>query len=52
MRGDINKLMKQAQKMQQEMVRVQEELKTMKVQAQAGGGVVEGKSRVTSSWWP
>jgi DNA-binding YbaB/EbfC family protein len=43
MRGDINKLMKQAQKMQQEMVRVQEELKTMKVQAQAGGGVVEAE---------
>lgn len=38
--GNLNNLMKQAQKMQKEMVRIQEELKEKTVEASAGGGAV------------
>ena len=37
----MNGLMKQAQKMQQQMVKMQEELAEREVTAQAGGGMVE-----------
>lgn len=37
---DVNKMMKQMQKMQQDMVRMQEELGNRTVEATAGGGVV------------
>jgi len=36
----MNKMLKQAQKMQAEMARIQEELAAEKVEATAGGGVV------------
>jgi DNA-binding YbaB/EbfC family protein len=39
--GDMSKLMKQAQKMQQDMVELQEELATSRVEATSGGGVVK-----------
>jgi len=39
-RGNINNLVKQAQKMQRDMERVQEELKEKTVEASAGGGAV------------
>lgn len=39
--GNMNKLMKQVQKMQQEMVKLQEELKEKTVEATAGGGVIK-----------
>lgn len=39
--GNMKNMMKQAQKMQADMARVQEELETKEVQASAGGGVVE-----------
>lgn len=38
--GDMGKLMKQAQEMQAKMMRVQEELASMEVEASAGGGAV------------
>ncbi|MDR7522475.1 MAG: YbaB/EbfC family nucleoid-associated protein [Armatimonadota bacterium] len=38
--GDVNKMLKQAQKMQAEMARIQEELAAEKLEASAGGGVV------------
>lgn len=38
--GDLAGLLKQAQRMQQEMARVQEELKHREVEATAGGGAV------------
>ena len=38
--GDMNKMLKQAQKLQAEMARVQEELASQRVEATAGGGVV------------
>jgi len=45
-------IMKQAQKMQEEMARVQEQLGTMKVSATAGGGMVSveanGKQEIIS----
>ena len=41
MAGGMGKLLKQAQKMQQEMARVQEELAEREVAASVGGGVVE-----------
>lgn len=41
MKGNIAGLMQQAQKMQQEMQRAQEELATMEVTGKAGGGMVE-----------
>lgn len=37
----MQQIMKQAQKMQAEMVRVQEELKDERVEASAGGGMVK-----------
>lgn len=38
--GNMNNLMKQAKKMQEQMVKVQEELEEKTVEASAGGGVV------------
>jgi nucleoid-associated protein EbfC len=40
---DVNALMKQAQKMQEEMVQAQESLKDEVVEASAGGGMVKVK---------
>ena len=37
---DLGKMMKQVQKLQQDMARLQEELKAERVEATAGGGVV------------
>ncbi len=37
---DVNKMMRQVQKMQQDMARIQEELGTKTVEASAGGGAV------------
>lgn len=49
---NMGNMMKQAQKMQQEMLRVQNELEEAEYTASAGGGVVEatvtGKNRVTA----
>jgi nucleoid-associated protein EbfC len=42
--GDMSKMLKQAQKLQAEMQRVQEELATARVEATAGGGVVRAVS--------
>ncbi len=39
--GNMQKMLKQAQKMQADMARLQEELKTMLVEAEAGGGMVK-----------
>ena len=39
--GNMGKMLKQAQKIQQEMAKLQEELKERTVEASAGGGVVE-----------
>ena len=41
MKGNLAGLMQQAQKMQQDMQRAQEELAAMEVTGQAGGGMVE-----------
>lgn len=41
MKGGLGNLMKQAQKMQADMQRVQEELANMEVTGQAGGGMVK-----------
>ncbi len=38
--GDMNEMMKQAQKMQERFLKMQEELKTRTVEASAGGGAV------------
>lgn len=38
--GDMSKMLKQAQKLQAEMARIQEELASERVEATAGGGVV------------
>ncbi len=38
--GNMNNIMKQAQKMQQDMLKKQEELKSQKVEATVGGGAV------------
>lgn len=52
MPGNMNNLMKQAQKMQRQMEESQKALETEEVSATAGGGVVEvkvnGKHEVTS----
>lgn len=40
MKGGLGNLMKQAQKMQEEMARAQEELASMEVTGQSGGGLV------------
>ena len=51
MPGNMNNLMKQAQKMQVELARAQEEIKDMTFEASAGGGMVSvtvnGKHEVT-----
>lgn len=41
MKGGIGNLMKQAQKMQEDMQKAQEELKTIEVEGQSGGGLVK-----------
>ncbi|WP_026817656.1 YbaB/EbfC family nucleoid-associated protein [Arenimonas composti] len=41
MRGNIAQLMQQAQRMQENMKRAQEELANVEVQGQAGGGMVK-----------
>ncbi|CAG0909619.1 unnamed protein product [Cyprideis torosa] len=41
MKGGIGNLMKQAQKMQESMVKAQEELATMEVTGESGGGMVK-----------
>jgi DNA-binding YbaB/EbfC family protein len=41
LKGNIASLMQQAQKMQQEMQKAQEELARLEVTGQAGGGMVE-----------
>lgn len=41
MKGGLGNLMKQAQKMQEDMARVQEELANMEISGQAGGGMVK-----------
>lgn len=50
--GDINKLMKQAQQMQADMLAAQEELASARIEATAGGGVVkavvDGKGHIVS----
>jgi DNA-binding YbaB/EbfC family protein len=50
--GNMQKMMKQVQKMQADMARLQEELATRNVEAGAGGGmvtvVVNGKQEVMS----
>jgi DNA-binding YbaB/EbfC family protein len=52
MGGGLGDIMKQAQKMQQELMRVQEQLGTMSVEASSGGGmvtvVVNGRFEITS----
>lgn len=40
MKGGIGNLMKQAQKMQEDMQKAQEEIATMQVEGQSGGGMV------------
>jgi len=39
--GNMNQMLKQAQKLQEEMARTQEEVKTKTVEATAGGGAVK-----------
>lgn len=50
--GNMQQLMRQAQKLQEEMTKAQEELETREYSAQAGGGmvsvVVSGKNEVKS----
>jgi len=41
MKMNYNQMMKQAQKMQQDMMKAQEELKNETIEATAGGGVVK-----------
>ena len=41
MKGDLGQLMKQAQKMQDEVRKAQEELGDLEVQGEAGGGLVK-----------
>jgi DNA-binding YbaB/EbfC family protein len=41
MRGNIGQLMQQAQRMQENMKRAQEELANIEVQGQSGGGMVK-----------
>ncbi|MBR2264602.1 MAG: YbaB/EbfC family nucleoid-associated protein [Firmicutes bacterium] len=43
MPGNMNNLMKQAQKMQKQMEEAQKELETKEVEAAAGGGAVKAK---------
>ena len=50
--GDMANLMKQAQKMQEDMIAAQEELASARVEATSGGGVVkaivDGKGRLVN----
>lgn len=52
MGGNMNKMMKQVQKMQQDMMKLQEELGNRTVESTAGGGVVKvvasGKNELVS----
>ncbi len=52
MGGNMNKMMKQVQKMQQDMMKLQEELAERKVESTAGGGAVKvvanGKNEIIS----
>lgn len=52
MGGNMNKMMKQVQKMQQEMIKLQEELANRTVESTVGGGVVKvtanGKNEITA----
>ena len=41
MKGGIGNLMKQAQKMQEDMQKAQEELKNLEIEGQSGGGLVK-----------
>ena len=41
MKGGLGNIMKQAQKMQEDMQKAQEELKNLEVEGQAGGGLVK-----------
>ena len=41
MKGGLGNLMKQAQKMQEDMQKAQEELKSLEIEGQAGGGLVK-----------
>jgi DNA-binding YbaB/EbfC family protein len=41
MKGGLGNLMKQAQKMQEDMQKAQEEIKLIEVQGQSGGGMVK-----------
>jgi len=41
MKGGINALMKQAQKMQEQMEKMREELNTIVIEGSAGGGLVK-----------
>ena len=41
MKGGLGNLMKQAQKMQEDMQKAQEELKNLEVEGQAGGGMIK-----------
>lgn len=50
--GNMNNIMKQAQKMQQEMMKLQQEIEQRTIEASAGGGaitvVINGKKQVQS----
>ncbi|MGI6492563.1 MAG: YbaB/EbfC family nucleoid-associated protein [Peptococcaceae bacterium] len=52
MGGNMNKMMKQVQKMQQDMMKLQEELANRTVESTAGGGVVKavanGKNEIVA----
>lgn len=52
MGGNMNKMMKQVQKMQQDMMKLQEELGERRVESTAGGGAVKvianGKNEIVS----
>lgn len=52
MGGNMNKMMKQVQKMQQDMMKLQEELAEQNVESTAGGGAVKvianGKNEIIS----
>lgn len=43
MKGQMGQLMKQAQKMQEDMQKAQEEIANMEAEGQAGGGMVKAK---------